>query len=140
MTADIQELTLRELQPSQFTISEEKLRAAEREAITVGRYTEREIPAVLAFERQLRAEEADWGWEIDEAYVRSVTASFSDSRFDNALSLLAWQEGRVIGRIDAVLIPSHFDGSVKAYLDWICVLKSRRHQGAAQKLMSALRE
>ena len=140
MTADIQELTLRELQPSQFYVSEEKLRAVEREAITVGRYTEREIPAVLAFERQLRAEEADWGWEIDEAYVRSVTASFSDSRFDNALSLLAWQEGRVIGRIDAVLIPSHFDGSVKAYLDWICVLKSRRHQGAAQKLMSALRE
>ncbi len=110
-----------------------------QEEITVTRYTEREIPAVLDFERRLRAEEDVWGWEIDEAYVRSVTASFHDGRFENALSLLAWQNGRVIGRIDAVLLPSHFDGSVKAYLDWICVLKSRRHQGAAQRLLAALR-
>ena len=43
-------------------------------------------------------------------------------------------------RIDAVLIPSHFDGSVKAYLDWICVLQSCRHRGAAQSLLAALRE
>jgi GNAT superfamily N-acetyltransferase len=69
-----------------------------------------------------------------------VTASFRDRRFDNALSFLAWQEGRVIGRIDAVLLPSHFDGSVKAYLDWICVLQSCRHQGAAQALLSTLRQ
>lgn len=109
-----------------------------RRRITVTPYTEREIPAVLDFERQLRAEESDWGWEINEQYVRDVSASFHDGRFANSLSFLAWQEGRVVGRIDAVLIPSHFDGSVKAYLDWICVLKSRRHQGAGQKLLEAL--
>lgn len=114
--------------------------ANERESITVKPYTEQEIQDVLAFERQLRVEENFWGWEIDEPYIKSVTASFRDRRFSNAISLLAWQHGRVIGRIDAVLIPSHFDGSVKAYLDWICVLKSCRHQGAAQKLLSALRE
>ena len=110
-----------------------------RRRITVTPYTEREIPAVLDFERQLRAEESDWGWEINEQYVRDVSASFHDGRFANSLSFLAWQEGRVVGRIDAVLIPSHFDGSVKAYLDWICVLKSCRHQGAGQKLLEALR-
>ena len=38
-----------------------------------------------------------------------------------------------------MLIPSHFDGSVKAYLDWICVLKSRRHAGVAQALLGELR-
>ena len=103
-------------------------------------YTEAEIPEVLAFERRLREEEDVWGWEIDGKYVRDVTASFRDRRFDNALSLLAYRDGRVVGRIDAVLIPSHFDGSVKAYLDWICVLSSCRHQGAAQALLSALRE
>ena len=48
--------------------------------------------------------------------------------------------GRAAGRIDAVLIPSHFDGSVKAYLDWICVIKSFRHQGVAQALLSELRK
>ena len=49
------------------------------------------------------------------------------------------EAGEVVGRIDAALLPSHFDGTMKAYLDWICVLKSWRHQGIAQALMAALR-
>ena len=106
----------------------------------IKQYTETDVPAVLDFERRLREEEDVWGWEIDDKYISDVKASFRDSRFDNALSLLAWEDGKVIGRIDAVLIPSHFDGSVKAYLDWICVLKSCRHKGAAQALMAALRD
>lgn len=105
----------------------------------IKRYTEAHIPEVLEFERRLRAEEDFWGWEIDEPYVRSVTVSFRDSRFANALSFLAYEHNQVVGRIDAVLLPSHFDGSVKAYLDWICVLKSARHRGVAQGLLSALR-
>ena len=44
-----------------------------------------------------------------------------------------------MGRIDSAIIASRFDGSKKAYLDWICVLKSHRHKGVAQKLMDALR-
>lgn len=44
-----------------------------------------------------------------------------------------------MGRIDSTLICSHFDGSTKAYLDWICVLKSHRHRGTAQALMTELR-
>ena len=103
-------------------------------------YTEKDIPAVLDFERRLREEEDVWGWEIDDKYISDVKASFHDDRFQNALSLLAWEDGQVIGRIDAVLIPSRFDGSVKAYMDWICVLQSRRHNGAAQALLAALRE
>lgn len=112
----------------------------ERNRIVVKPYTEEAIPDVLAFEKELRAEEDFWGWEIDAAYINRVTDSFRDKRFSNSISLLAYQNERVIGRIDAVLIPSHFDGSIKAYLDWICVLKSCRHKGAAQKLLSTLRE
>ena len=103
-------------------------------------YTKDRIPDVLDFERRLREEENFWGGEIDEAYVESVARSFDDPAFDRALSLLAYDEGKVIGRIDASLIHSHFDGSVKAYLDWICVVKSSRHKGAAQALMNSLRE
>ena len=99
-------------------------------------YTQERIKDVLAFERRLREEENFWGWEIDEAYEAAVERSFQDPRFANALSLLAYREGQVVGRIDAVLICSRFDGSVKAYLDWICVLKSQRHRGAAQALMA----
>ena len=102
-------------------------------------YTREQIEDVLTFERRLREEENFWGWEIDEAYEAAVERSFQDSRFANALSLLAYRAGQVVGRIDAVLICSRVDGSVKAYLDWICVLKSQRHRGAAQALMAELR-
>jgi len=103
------------------------------------RYNRDRIDDVIDFERQLREEENFWGWEIDDAYKASVQHSFDDSRFDHSLSLIAYADGKVVGRIDSTLICSHFDGSVKAYLDWICVLKSFRHQGVAQALMQALR-
>lgn len=102
-------------------------------------FTEDKMADVLEFERRLRQEESDWGWEIDEAYQKAVKNSFSDSRFANALTLLAYAGNQVVGRIDSTLLATHFEGSVNAYLDWICVLKSWRHQGAAQALMAELR-
>ena len=111
----------------------------EDEKIKIELYTKEKIPDVVAFEKQLRAEEDDWGWEIDDAYIKSVTDSFGDPRFQNALSLLAYIGEQVVGRIDVVRIPSFFDGTVKAYLDWICVLKSARHKGVAQALMNEMR-
>lgn len=103
-------------------------------------YTKDCIPDVLQFERDLRAEEDFWGWEIDEKYISDVTASFEDPAFSNSLSLLAYVDGKVVGRIDSTRICSRFDGSTKAYLDWICVIKSYRHAGVAQALMEALRK
>jgi len=111
----------------------------EHEGIKIVQYTREQIPDVVAFEKQLRVEEDVWGWEIDDAYIKSVTDSFDDPRFQNALSLLAYIGEQVVGRIDVVRIPSYFDGTVKAYLDWICVLKSARHKGVAQALMNEIR-
>ena len=108
-------------------------------SIEIKRYTKECIGDVLDFERRLRQEEDFWGWEIDAAYVDAVTRSFTDPRFESSVSLLAYSDGKVVGRIDSTLIPSHFDGSVKAYLDWICVIKSARHHGVAQALLSALK-
>ncbi|MDE6933570.1 MAG: GNAT family N-acetyltransferase [Oscillospiraceae bacterium] len=102
-------------------------------------YTQERVEDVLDFERRLREEEDFWGWDIDEAYTAAVRQSFQDPRFANALSLLAYRDGQVVGRIDATLICTRFDGSVKAYLDWVCVLKSQRHRGTAQALMAGLR-
>lgn len=106
----------------------------------IRRFTINEMDDVIDFELRLRREEDFWGWEIDEQYKANVKKSFADAKFANSLSLLAYRAGKVVGRIDAALICSHFDGSVKAYLDWICVLKSERHQGVAQKLLSELRK
>ncbi|MCQ2456859.1 MAG: GNAT family N-acetyltransferase [Clostridia bacterium] len=108
--------------------------------IKIEPYTKERIEDVLAFERNLRKEEDFWGWEIDAAYKEAVRNSFENPLFRASVSYIAYVDGCVVGRIDSCLIPSHFDGSVKAYLDWICVLKSSRHMGVAQALMTHLRK
>lgn len=102
-------------------------------------YTVERIPDVLDFEARLRGEEPFFSWDIGEKYQADVKRSFSDPRFDGCISLLAEVDGEIVGRIDCTLLPSRFDGSVKAYLDWICVIRSHRHRGVAQSLMNALR-
>lgn len=106
--------------------------------IEVRVYTKELIQDVLNFEACLRKEEDFWGWEIDEKYIDSVKKSFDDPAFDHSLSLLAYVDDKVVGRIDSSIIASHFDGSKKAYLDWICVIKSYRHSGVAQRVLSEL--
>lgn len=108
--------------------------------IRIEPYTKERIDDVLAFEHELRRQEDFWGWEIDEAYKESVFQSFSNPLFQASVSYLAYVDNKVVGRIDSSLIPSHFDSSIKAYLDWICVLKSYRHNGVAQALMEHLRQ
>ena len=103
------------------------------------RYSKENIEQVIEFEEELRNLEPDWGWEINEEYKIKVKNSFNDVRFKNSISFLAVDNNKVVGRIDASLITSHFDGSVKAYLDWICVLKNYRHKGVGQLLMKQLR-
>ena len=107
--------------------------------LEVREYTKDRIPDVLDFERRLRDEENFWGWEINDAYIQAVGKSFDDSAFAGSVSLLAYDDDKVIGRIDSSMIASHFDGSQKAYLDWICVIKSYRHLGVAQRLLETLR-
>ena len=108
----------------------------------IAELTEAMLPRMFAYEQQLSAEEPGYyHWTETEDYQQKVQASFHDQRFANALTLVAVTEDeRIVGRIDASLIPTHFDGSMKCYLDWICVLKSWRHRGVAQALMAALRK
>ena len=67
-------------------------------------YTKDRILDVLQFEHDLRAEENFWSWEIDEKYIADVTASFENPAFANSLSLLAYMDGKVVGRIDSTKI------------------------------------
>lgn len=103
-------------------------------------YTKDRVPDVIEFENKLRLEEDKWGWDIDESYITNVINSFEDNSFNDSISLLAYDNNKVVGRIDSSMINSHFDGSKKAYLDWICVLKSYRRNGIAQKLLEELKK
>ena len=108
--------------------------------IDIQKFTKDKIDDVIEFELNLRKEENFWGWEINDRYVKSVKDSFENDMFNNSISLLAYVDNKVVGRIDASIIASHFDGSLKAYLDWICVIKSYRHHGIAQNMMNELRK
>ncbi|MBQ7474445.1 MAG: GNAT family N-acetyltransferase [Clostridia bacterium] len=108
-------------------------------AVDIKTYTKERISDVIEFEKELRRQEDVWGWEIDGEYISKVTASFDDDSFRDSVSLLGYADGKVVGRIDCSMIKSRFDGSTKAYLDWICVLKSHRHRGVGQALLAALR-
>jgi len=110
--------------------------------IVIKKFEKKDIDRIIAFEKELRRQEPDtYFWEPDEKYKRQLEQSFSDQRFNTALSFVAVKEDKIIGRIDASLISSRSDASCfSAYLDWICVLKSERHNKVAQKLLNALRE
>ena len=43
-----------------------------------------------------------------EKYIADVTASFENPAFQNSLSLLAYMDDKVVGRIDCAMIPSGF--------------------------------
>ena len=126
------------LEQHKKTKKEETTRNAVTVDIKVVPFTIDRFDDVIRFENDLRKEEDFWGWEIDEKYLSAVRDSFSNKSFDDCICLLAYVEGKVVGRIDASMIKTRFDGSVRAYLDWICVLKSYRHKGVAQSLLKEL--
>lgn len=110
--------------------------------ITVKMFEREDIQKVIEFEQELRKQEPNtYYWEPDENYVKQLEESFSDERFNTAVSLVAYKDDRVVGRIDASLISSRSDASCfSAYLDWICVLKNERHNKVAQALLDGLRK
>lgn len=109
--------------------------------ISIELFTQDRIGDVLEFERELRQQEPDtFFMDAGEGYQARLEDSFRDDRFGNAVSLLACQDRRVVGRIDAVVLAARSDADCGcAYLDWICVLKEERHQGVAQLLLGELR-
>ena len=126
------------LEEHKKTKKEETTRNAVPVDIKVVPFTIDRFDDVIHFENDLRKEEDFWGWEIDDKYISAVRDSFSNKTFDDCICLLAYIDGKVVGRIDASMIKTRFDGSVRAYLDWICVLKSYRYKGVAQSLLKEL--
>lgn len=104
-------------------------------------FDKEDVQKVIEFEKELRIQEPDtYYWQPDEAYKKQLDHSFEDERFNTAMSYIALRDNKVIGRIDASVIASRSDATCySAYLDWICVLKSERHNKVAQSLLNTLR-
>ncbi|MBE6125221.1 MAG: GNAT family N-acetyltransferase [Erysipelotrichaceae bacterium] len=109
--------------------------------LEIRRFEKEDITRVVAFEQELRRQEPDtYFWRADETYRKQLESSFSDSRFNTAISFIALKGNKVIGRADASIIASRSDAACYSrYLDWICVLKSERHNQVAQKLLEAVK-
>ena len=70
---------------------------------------------------------------VDEDGIKNRVA---DPFFNKTISILAKIDNRVVGDIEYHFYGCMQDGYRMAYVDWVYVLKSYRHQGMAQKLFA----
>lgn len=71
--------------------------------------------------------------KIDEQGIKS---RISDPFFNRTTSILAKENGKVVGRIEYHFYGCIQDGYRMAYVDWVYVLKAYRHKGIAQELFA----
>lgn len=71
--------------------------------------------------------------KVDEQGIKS---RISDSFFNRTTSILAKENGKVVGRIEYHFYGCMQDGYRMAYVDWVYVLKAYRHKGIAQELFA----
>ena len=67
-----------------------------------------------------------------------IMERIQDPFYLNTKSVLAIENGRVVGRIEYHFYGCMQDGYRMAYVDWVYVLPEYRHQGIAQKLFGEL--
>ncbi|MCM1536847.1 MAG: GNAT family N-acetyltransferase [bacterium] len=72
---------------------------------------------------------------VDEQGIRD---RISDSFFNRTTSILAREDGNVVGRIEYHFYGCMQDGYRMAYVDWVYVLKSYRRRGIARRLFAEL--
>ena len=74
---------------------------------------------------------------VDEAGIRQ---RIDDPFYQKTTSILAIEDGAVIGRIEFHFYGCMQDGYRMAYVDWVYVLPAHRHRGVAQGLFRALEQ
>lgn len=72
---------------------------------------------------------------VDEQGIRN---RISDPFFARTTSVLAKEDGKVVGRIEYHYYGCMQNGYRMAYVDWVYVLKAYRHRGIAQMLFAEL--
>ena len=66
--------------------------------------------------------------------AQAIRERISDPFFEKTTSILAKEDGKVVGRIEYHFYGCMQDGYRMAYVDWVYVLRAHRHKGIARKL------
>lgn len=94
---------------------------------------EQTVDMYLAYLKEALQEEPELMWTetVDEAGIRQRVR---DPFFRQTTSLLAVEDGQVLGRIEYHFYGCIQDGFRMAYVDWVYVRREYRHRGIAQGL------
>ena len=104
--------------------------------------SEKNLDKLIAFEKRARTSEPDvFTHEFDsEKFAKETLAAMQSPSFASTRCLICEDaNGHVIGRIDFSIVSSFaFGGSIRAYVDWIYVLKECRNEGIAKLLFKRM--
>lgn len=100
------------------------------------RLTEDNVEDYIAYLRIAMQEEPD-KMTAEEVDAEGIKARVSDPFYTAAASILARENGKIVGRIEYHFYGCMQDGYRMAYVDWVYVLRAYRHRGIAQKLFAA---
>ena len=105
--------------------------------MTFERLGQENAEAYIAYLRTAMREEPEkmTAETVDEEGIRNRV---SDSFYTGTTSILAMEDGNVVGRIEYHFYGCMQDGYRMAYVDWVYVLKAYRHRGIAQMLFAEL--
>ena len=87
----------------------------------------------IAYLKIAMSEEPDM-MTADKVDEQGIKSRISDPFFNKTTSILAKENGKVVGRIEYHFYGCMQNGYRMAYVDWVYVLKAYRHKGIAQKL------
>ena len=108
--------------------------------MTVQWLSTKNIDKLVEFEKKARATEPDvFLGEFDAAeFTKETLASLNNPQFALAKCLMCMDANEnAIGRLDFSLVASFaFGGDLRAYVDWVYVLKNHRHKGVARLMFA----
>ncbi len=99
------------------------------------RLNQNNVEEYIAYLKEAMKEEPDkmTAETVDEQGIRN---RISDPFFAGTTSVLAKEDGKVVGRIEYHFYGCMQDGYRMAYVDWVYVLKAYRHRGIARMLFA----
>jgi len=103
------------------------------------------LDKLVEFEKMARVSEPDTFLdELDSEKFRNETfTALQNLNYSSARCMLCLDDtdGNIIGRLDFSILSSFaFGGDLRAYIDWVYVLKDYRHKGVARFLFKHMEE